>query len=192
MVFGIDLAASASNPTGICLLNDKMALLKEVFFDDELIDHYINNPTKVIAIDAPLSTGERKCDILTKKYGTMPLTLPSIRLLAERAISLIKRFSKFEAKIIEVFPTGTARILGVYNKNRRITLDNLKLKFRIECTGNISKHQFDAFFSALTGKLWELGYCNEIGNKKGKIVLPSPSQTDRFKDILFAFQLFSI
>lgn len=130
--------------------------------------------------------GERKCDMLTK------ITLPSIRLLAERAISLIKRFSKFEAKIIEVFPTGTARILGVYNKNRRITLDNLKLKFRIECTGNISKHQFDAFFSALTGKLWELGYCNEIGNKKGKIVLPSPSQTDRFKDILFAFQLFSI
>ena len=96
----------------------------------------------VIAIDAPIIKGDslvRKADRLMKKYGAMPLTMPSMRLLAQRGTKVARKFEELGYEVIEVFPTGTAKILGFYEKNYRKSIQHLNMQNVFN-----NKHEYDA------------------------------------------------
>ncbi len=126
----------------------------------------------VIAIDAPIIKGDslvRKADRLMKKYGAMPLTMPSMRLLAQRGTKVARKFEELGYEVIEVFPTGTAKILGFYEKNYRKSIQHLNMQNVFN-----NKHEYDAYLCSLTAKLHYYGGTKEVGDEQGTIVVPLP------------------
>ncbi|MGQ9819579.1 MAG: DUF429 domain-containing protein [Candidatus Kapaibacteriales bacterium] len=193
MIVGIDLSAKEHNPTGLCFLNGKTAVTKEVFENIEILTFCKEYKANLIAIDAPLSSEKnRKCDRMAKKYGALPTSMKSMQSLAERAITIINNLESSNEKIIEVFPTGTAKILGIYNKDRKSTMKNLSEKYRISFEGDFSKHQIDSFLSALTGQIWLKDLCVEIGDSSGKIILPNNRKISEISNSISKIKVFAI
>ena len=126
----------------------------------------------VIAIDAPIIKGDslvRKADRLMKKYGAMPLTMPSMKILAQRGTKVARKFEELGYEVIEVFPTGTAKILGFYEKNYRKSIQHLNMQNVFN-----NKHEYDAYLCSLTAKLHHHGKTKEVGDEQGTIVVPLP------------------
>ena len=164
MIAGVDLAAKPKNPTGICLLKSRNNYkLLTLYGDEEIIDAINENKVKIVAIDAPLmkEIRIREADRILKKYGAMPPTLPSMRMLTTRAIKIIERL---DAITIEVFPTASAKILGIYDKDYRKMAEKLNIE-------PSNKHELDAYLAAYTGYLYKKGLTIEVGNKE-KIIIP--------------------
>jgi predicted nuclease with RNAse H fold len=172
-ILGVDLAAKGKNPTGICVMEGSKCILQTSFSDSDILRKVIENSPILIAVDAPLTLGERVCDKLLKKYGVMPLSLKSIYSLAVRAIKIVEKINKLiNCKIIEVFPTGTAKVLGVYDKLQYNKIENLKTKLYVSFLKHPTKDELDAFLASLTGFLAINGLTEEIGDEKGKITFP--------------------
>lgn len=165
-IIGIDLAALPKNPTGICIVKGKNTELFTVHEDDEILAVIRKEKPQIVAIDAPLmnEVRVREADRQLKKYGAMPPTMPSMRQLVERAKQLVK---KINYPVIEVFPTATAKILGVYSKNWREMAEKLDIEAK-------SKHELDAYLAAYTAYLYLHGKAKEVGEKE-KIVIPEES-----------------
>ena len=166
-ILGIDLAGKSKNPTGICILKDDDIILKTVFEDKEILDIVNTLRPDIIAIDSPIISGKpriRKADILLKKYKAFPPTLPGMIQLTMRGTKLAEQLSKY-SYVIEVFPTATAKIMGFYNKNYKITAEILNVNVK-------SKHELDAYICCLTGKLFIEGKTEKVGNENEKIVIP--------------------
>lgn len=172
MILGIDLAGKENNPTGLCLLESAKAKLKIVYSDEEILEEIKQNSPELIAIDAPLFFGNRLCDKQLKYLGVMPLNLPSINLLAKRAVNLVNKIGKKE--IIEVFPTGTAKILKVYSKNIVEYRNNLQNLINSSLPAKLNKHLIDAFLSSLTGFLYLNQLTLSVGENPSYITLPNP------------------
>jgi len=166
-VMGIDLAALPKNPTGICMMYENKISLDTVYGDEEIMEIIRKVKMEVIAIDAPLmeEVKVRDVDKLLKKYGAMPPTMKGMRKLTERAWELLKKIEKeCDARIIEVFPTATAKILGIYSRKWKEMRDILGIEAR-------NKHELDAYLCALTACLYREGRAIEVG-KDGKVVVP--------------------
>lgn len=164
MIAGVDLAAKPKNPTGICLLKSRNNYkLLTLYEDEEIIDAINENKVEIVAIDAPLmkEIRIREADRILKKYGAMPPTLPGMRMLTTRAIKIIERL---DAITIEVFPTASAKILGIYDKDYRKMAEKLNIE-------PSNKHELDAYLAAYTGYLYKKGLTIEVGNKE-KIIIP--------------------
>jgi len=164
VIAGIDLAAKPKNPSGICLFEsmDKYELFT-LYSDEEIVDAVNEKNAEIIAIDAPLmeEIRIREADRMLKKYGAMPPTMPGMRLLVERAKKLVKMLN---GVVIEVFPTASAKILGIYDKDYRKMVGKLNVEAK-------NKHELDAYIAAYTGYLYKKGLCEEVGNKE-KIIIP--------------------
>jgi predicted nuclease with RNAse H fold len=166
-ILGIDLAGKLKNPTGICILTDDDIILKTVNEDKEILEIVNTLRPDIIAIDTPIMRGKpkiRKADIILKKYKAFPPTLPGMIPLTIRGSKLAAQLSKY-CRVIEVFPTATAKILGVYHKNYKETAAILNVKVK-------TKHELDAYICCLTGKLFIEGKTENVGNETGKIVIP--------------------
>ncbi|MDH7517392.1 MAG: DUF429 domain-containing protein [Candidatus Thermoplasmatota archaeon] len=166
-ILGVDIAGKDSNPTGICTMINSKVKCCILYSDEEILKIIDELKPDIIAIDAPVMEGEprvRKADRLLKKYGAFPPSLPSMRSLTMRGSKLAVQL-KTCYKVIEVFPTATAKILNVYNKNYKETIKKLGIK-----AGN--KHELDAYLCALTAKLFLEKKTVEIGDETGKIVVP--------------------
>ena len=165
MIAGIDLAAKQKNPTGVCFFKsvEKYELFT-LYGDDEIIEMMQEKEPSIIAIDAPLmkKVRIREADRLLKKYGAMPPTMPSMEMLTKRAMKIVEKLQRF--KIVEVFPTASAKILGIYDKNYKKTASNLGIVVR-------NKHELDAYLAAYTAYLYMEGKAIEVGNKE-KIIIP--------------------
>lgn len=160
---GIDLSALPKNKTAICILNKESIRFFSFHEDDDIVEFVNSSSPDIIAIDAPLMKKimVRKADKLLKKYGALPPTMASMAKLTKRAMKLIE---KFNAKVIEVFPTATAKILGVYEKNYKAMAEKLGIKAK-------DKHEVDAYLAAYTAYLYLQGKAEEIGGKR-KVVIP--------------------
>jgi predicted nuclease with RNAse H fold len=166
-VLGIDLASKTKNPTGICILKEDNIILKTVNQDKEILDITNTLKPEVIAIDTPIMHGKpeiRKADIILKKFKAFPPTLPGMMTLTIRRSKLAVHLSKY-SQVIEVFPTATAKILGIYHKNYKKTAAILNVKVK-------TKHELDAYICCLTGKLFIEGKTENVGDEKGKIIIP--------------------
>ena len=166
-IIGIDLAGKTKNPTGICLLNNDILDFKIVKANDQILKICLDFKPEIIAIDAPIMKGKpriRKADKILKKYKVLPPSLPGMKKLTIRGSNLAEKLSA-NFKIIEVFPTATAKILGIYSKNYKETAEKLGIKIK-------NKHELDAYICCLTAKLYLEKKALKIGDKEGKIIVP--------------------
>ena len=105
-IVGIDLAGNPKNETGFCVLeanHDKFVSTEILYSDSEIINKLKEVNPEIIAIDAPLtfSGNNRRCDDLLREYGSLPVTLRGMVILANRGSELAKNLSK-KFKLIEV------------------------------------------------------------------------------------------
>jgi hypothetical protein len=188
-IVGIDLAGNPKNDTGFCLLEvkddeeerRKVVMTKLLHSNLEIIREVEKikpkpPPLELIAIDAPLtySGTNRKCDDLLKNYGTLPVTLKGMEVLAIRGIELAKELKKRDFEVIEVFSTASAKILGFYAKEEREMQKNL---LKADLSGDVEKRfltkdELDAIFAAITGYLYLKDSTDIVGDGNGKIVIP--------------------
>ena len=164
MIAGIDLAAKPKNATGICIFYEPGNYELFTLHDDEEIISLVNGiKAEVIGIDAPLmkKIRIREADKILKKYGAMPPTFPGMKKLCRRAMKIVE---KLHGEIIEVFPTATAKILGIYDKDYRKMAEKLKIKVK-------NKHELDAYLAAYTVYLYKKGKGLAVGSEE-KIIIP--------------------
>lgn len=182
---GVDLAGSPRNWTGLCYLNEMLRCeVLRVHEDDEIVNFIEEKSPNIVAIDAPLTLPQetsprsmRKCDRALRKMGLrpLPLTLRSMKLLTLRGIKLRKRLENLGFKVIEVFPTGAQKILGISTKKEgveklREDLQRLGLKNLPE---DVDGDLLDAATCAFIGILYLKRLCIEVGDpEEGVIVVP--------------------
>ena len=166
-IIGIDLAGKTKNPTGICLLKNNEPEFYILYSNKQILKTSLDFKPEIIAIDAPIMKGKpriRKADRVMKKYKALPTSLPSMKKLTIRGSKLSEKLGAYY-KVIEVFPTATAKILGVYSKNYKETAEKLGIKIR-------KKHELDAYLCCLTARLFLEEKAVKIGDKDGKIIVP--------------------
>jgi len=166
-IVGIDLAGKTANPTGICIFNNDEILFRTLYSDEEILQFSSSLKPDIIAIDAPLIIGEprvRKADKILKRYGALPPTWPSMKHLTQRGSRIATLLENY-CKVIEVFPTATAKILGIYDQDYRETAKTLEINVR-------NKHELDAYLCCITAKMFLEGKTVEVGDEKGKIIIP--------------------
>ncbi|MDW8021297.1 MAG: DUF429 domain-containing protein [Nitrososphaerota archaeon] len=188
-VVGVDLAGSSRRVTGLCSLSlDLRCELAEAKLDEEVLHFILERMPKIVAIDAPLSfpssgRGLRRCDRELLRMGLRPLPpiLGPMRMLTERAIRLKRVLEGFDYKVIEVFPTGARRILGLPSKRDlkalRLGLISLGMK---DIPEEVNMHLLDAVICAFVGMLYLRGEFVEVGDEEeGVIIMPRPSSSER-------------
>jgi len=169
---GIDLAGLEKNKTGFCILRNRTVETFIVHTDDEIVENVKKIKPDVVGVDAPLIYPPkiRKCDRLLKKYGAMPPTMKSMGVLSKRGFFLAKRLKDFN--VIEVFPTGSAKILGIYSRDIEVMKNGL-LNFGLVFENSIStKDEVDALLAALTGLLHLHELTEDVGDKEGVVTCP--------------------
>ena len=161
-VVGVDLAGSPRRVTGLCFLRSDLSCeLARARLDDEILSFIQEKRPRLIAIDAPLSfpTGGRnlrKCDRELVRMGVRPLppVLGPMRMLTERAIRLKHVLGELGYRVIEVFPTGAQKILGLPSKRDlealRLGLISLGIK---DLPEEVDVHLLDAVTCAFVGVL---------------------------------------
>lgn len=191
---GIDLAASERRNTGFCVLfADKQkpfAETKILHSDEEIMQEIVKVAKEakgqfVVAIDAPLSLPRgrslkdferkvkkkgghfRQCDLELRKLGIkfLPVTLGGMRKLTLRGIGLKKRLKKFKAVVIEVYPTGAQRLLGI---------DKQGIKQFVDFYGKKTPDELDAITAAYVALCYAKGKFVALGRGKKRIVMPWP------------------
>ena len=160
MIFaGIDLAAREKNITGIAIINEGIIKTYSVHRDDEIIEKIEEYEPSIVAIDAPMSMKDRNVDIYLRKYGALSLKIPAMQELARRGMR-IRRILERKYKVIEVFPTATAKILGFYDMKKKNILSYFDEKFDMGEVRN--EHEVDAIIAAYTALLYAKGECVEM------------------------------
>lgn len=175
---GVDLAGNPKNDTGICILTvgDKKSVHTLIVKEDERIIALIESEKPdLVAIDAPLiySGVNRKCDDMLRQYGALPVTLRGMEVLARRGSGLSDKLGK-RFKLIEVFSTASARILGIYDKNdmrAQKMLNSLDLDGDTN-TRLMTRDELDSIFAAFTGFLHLVGQTKNVGDETGTVVIP--------------------
>jgi predicted nuclease with RNAse H fold len=183
-VIGVDLAGSPRRITGLCYLNqDLWVEVSRAYLDDEILSFINNHEARVIAIDAPLSLprsgGLRRCDKELRGVGirVLPPVLGGMRRLTERAIRLREVLASKGHEVIEVFPTGARKILGL--PSRRMGVDALRnalLSYGVRgLPDDVDQHILDAVICALVGLYYLRGEYMVFGDDvEGMIVMPRP------------------
>ena len=172
-VTGIDLAAKSSNPTGIAVLDvreRRFLAIGHVYTDDEILDVVASTNSSVVVIDAPLSfpprgAAFRKVELEAIRRGArlLPLTMPAMRILVERAIGLAARLRRLEVSVYETHPWSALRLSGC-------SFHELLERLRIASIGEgLSKHERDAVIAALVG-LCVLEGCAERFEADGDVL----------------------
>ncbi|MCX7907962.1 MAG: DUF429 domain-containing protein [Ignavibacteria bacterium] len=184
-ILGIDLAAKENNITGVCLMENFFCKVMTIHTDIEILSVVNEFKPKLLAVDAPLSLENRKCDIMLKKYGAMPLKVKSIRELAVRAINLVSEIKiDKRIKVIEVFPTATAKILRIYDKKFKSRLENLMNFVELDSKCLLSDDEFDAFMCSFTGLLFQKKLAIGVGDSFGKIYIPKEDKLSSCYELL--------
>lgn len=167
-ILGVDLSGKDGNPTGITLILDNDLVVMTIFRTLNTIKEYIATlKPDIIAIDSPLNfprgrVAYRDCDLELKKVGInpLPLNMSSMKMLIERAKSLVSFAHKMGIQVIETFPYGSLRLLGYKRKPRSIKerrriirsvarIYGVKLRWVLE---GVTKDEFDSFLCGLVGK----------------------------------------
>lgn len=185
LFLGIDLAASDERPSGYCLLSsrDMSCTTGVVKRDEELLGLALSARPRVVAIDAPLSFAAnggpfRRCDLEARRRGFMvlPLNLPSMAKLTARGVRLKTALKERGLEVIEVFPTGGFRALGIEPPKRGVdeALEGLR-RIGLRLEGVKSVHELDAAMAAYTAYKYFMREVEVLGDPvEGVIVIPRP------------------
>ena len=185
LFLGVDLAASDKRPSGYCVLSspDLSCETGIARRDEELLELALSVRPRVVAIDAPLSLAAnggpfRRCDLEARRRGFMvlPLSIPSMAKLTSRGIELKRVLEGRGFEVIEVFPTGGFRALGIEPPRRGVgeALEGLR-RIGLRIAGTKSVHELDAVMAAYAAYKYFRGEVEVVGDPtEGVIVIPRP------------------
>jgi len=176
---GIDLAAYERRPSGICIIEEKLASTTRLYRDEEIVEFAIRRKPSIIAIDAPLTSQPklRKCDLDLIKLGfrVFPPNFSHMRMLSLRAFSLKKKLHNFE--VIETFPTAIYRIMGIKRPRRKREMPEAVKALEVVTGISFRKipesiDEIDSFVCAVVAMRKKEGRAVSYGNSSGVIYLP--------------------
>jgi len=182
---GIDLSGTERRPTAVCVARVGVSLeFHSVLTDEELVDLVLRSAPEAVAIDAPLTSprsgrGLRRCDLEVRRLGVpiLPPTMGPMRLLTERGSRIASALREKGLRVIEVYPRGAQRMMGLIGRGRRpdkkvADLVASRLGLRVE--RSLTVDEVDAMTCALIAYLHDIGLTVELGNpEEGTIVMPS-------------------
>ncbi len=153
MIFGgLDLAAFPRNPSGMAVLRGRRFSVNTLYSDEDILRWFTEMRVNVVAIDAPLTLREdRYADIYLRRYGALSLKIPAMKELAIRGLKIKDELERKGIKVLEVFPTATAKILGFYSKPKLRMLSYFE-NFELPEVSN--EHEVDAIIAAYTAYLY--------------------------------------
>ena len=166
---GIDLAAYATNATGIATLEDGKIRTYTVYKDENITELIRSFKPEVTAIDAPLVVVRKPFRYAEREmqefgYLLLPLNTKPMLDLAKRAASLKYAVDNI-TKVIECHPSSTKKALKV---NSVKELKNVKFLNIVK-----NEHEEDAIFAAITALFYKEGSYEQFGDEEeGFIVLP--------------------
>ena len=157
--------------------------------DNEILDFIVEKRPSLVAIDAPLTLPRgrrslegsgpsmRECDRALKRLGLkpLPLTFKAMKQLTIRGIGIKRSLEGLGFRVIEVFPNGAQRVLGLPTKREGI--ENLRKALRSLGVKGVPDDQdgdiLDAITCALVGLMYLRGECIELGDpREGVIIMP--------------------
>ncbi|MCD6106491.1 MAG: hypothetical protein J7J79_03940 [Thermoplasmata archaeon] len=141
-----------------------------IVYSDEQVLEALSN-CNFCALDAPTSPKAGIKEGILRHYGAMPLSLPTMALLRERAIRIS---SRTPCPLFESFPTACAKILGVYSRDRRGILGLLD---GLGVLGPVNRHTLDAALLALVLDLFLKGEGFVVLGEGLPLVLPPRFKT---------------
>jgi len=176
-IIGIDLAGLEKNFTGLCVFQEKNALVKILHTDSEILAAIDEEKPDLICIDGPLTIPHegtmRRCDTELQQYGALPPLLGGMRYLTLRGNRLRERLER-RYRVIEVHSLAGAKILGFWDAD---PTNRQKALIRMGITGDVEKRmltkdEVDAITAAAIGMLYLEGKAAGVGGKEGVIVVP--------------------
>jgi len=178
------LAGLPTRITGLCFLDlDLGCELARAGGDDEILSFIFSRSPRVVAIDAPLSFPRRgmfrACELELRGLGARPLSplLRSMKALTARGIRLKRALEDQGYEVVEVFPTGSRRFLGLPPKRagRKALLEALRAIGVKGIPSEADQHLLDAVICALIGLHYLRGEYLRVGDPgEGVIILPAP------------------
>ncbi|MCD6404186.1 MAG: DUF429 domain-containing protein [Nanoarchaeota archaeon] len=143
MIGGLDLSASEKKISGVCIMNDSVKTLS-LKKDEEIIEAL--KDCEIVAIDAPLTFKspwrKEEEELMKRGFKPLPLSLPSMRKLYERARRIKEKLESHGVEVIETFP-------GAFRE-----------KFR---SLGRNKHEKDAYLCALSALAFKKGSYEKFG-----------------------------
>ncbi|MEM5804895.1 MAG: DUF429 domain-containing protein [Candidatus Aenigmatarchaeota archaeon] len=167
-VVGVDLAGKQENATGFCLLITPgkeaplgRTMTRLLSTDAEIMREIEDAKPDCIAIDAPFWLPPdiggkmqpwRNSELMLMKRGYRPIStaLPTMKILALRAMKIVRELRDKGYRAIEVFPAATENILGISKQPRK------------------NQDEYDALLCALTAKMYMDGRYEDLGG----IIIP--------------------
>lgn len=137
-IIGIDL--HIKRPSIICIFEEFLASFIE---SENEVEEILNCKPEIVVVDAPLSIEipfrkfERR--LMRLGYRFLPLSMKSMKCLAEKAIRIKETIEEYGIKIFETHPGSLARKILVDMKE---------------------KDKRDSFICAIMGFLYKRGLCN--------------------------------
>lgn len=173
---GLDLAAKPSRCTGFVAIEHKQKLdVVEAMclgLDDEIVYAVTRFENPVVAIDAPLTTSDKPLRSVDRKmillgYRVLPPSLPHMRMLTSRAISIATKLREYGATVIETHPRS------VLKSSKCSSVEDLAKKLGIELKPNIARNKDirDAFLAAVAALCFDFNCSNPIQESDGVIWL---------------------
>lgn len=192
-VLGLDLSGKDGKSSGFCLIyNSKIVAIGEFKTLNHLIEYICVLRPHLVSIDSPLgypSRGSyRKCDLMLKRdsISPLPLNMPGMKQLIERALKVVDVLKGINADYIETFPAGALRILGFKKpksfKERKRCFEKIRVLFGLESVVNankLTKDEFDAFVCAIAGYAFIVGRYREYADGECRIILPTLEHPDQ-------------
>ncbi|MCS7145378.1 MAG: DUF429 domain-containing protein [Nitrososphaerota archaeon] len=181
---GVDLTASPSRATAVCILSTGgEAVFHEARLNEEILELASTITPACIAIDAPLSSptggkGLRLCDREAIRVGIriFPPFFGSMRALTARGLELSARLRGLGFEVIETFPSGAQKILGLWRcgERRAGSLSRGLRRLGLKLPKSLSLDMVDAATCAYVALLYKRGLCTILGDpSEGLLILPA-------------------
>ncbi|MEM3037502.1 MAG: DUF429 domain-containing protein [Nitrososphaerota archaeon] len=185
---GVDLTTSPRRVSLTCILSPSgETVFHEPLLDDEIVGLAERYAPACIAVDAPLTLptslqgrGYRLCDREVRRMGIriFPLSLGSMRMLALRGVGLAARLRGLGFEVIETFPSGAQRVLGLWGRGGRkasVVARGLR-RLGLKIPRGPSLDMIDAATCAYVALLYRRGLCMVFGDpSEGLLYLPAKS-----------------
>ncbi len=193
---GIDLTASPKRETAVCVVElGSSAEFIRVRTDEELIDVVVRRKPRVTAIDAPLTRPRagralRRCDEEVRRLGVpiLPPAMGPMRLLTERGVRVAGSLRESGLRVIEVYPRGVQRMLGLIGRGERpgpSVARRVAPLLGVTVAEDLSVDEVDALTCALLAYLHDEGKTVELGDPgEGTIAMPSTGALENVRRLL--------
>ncbi len=170
VIAGIDLAVT--RPSTIAVLSESGCIEVRHLKFNELISELSH--ARLVAVDAPLSLPNEGAfrdferALLKRGYRLLPLSLTSMRKLANIGIELKNILENEGVVVLETHPASAKRALGLSDDD----LVNIMKKLRFCKKLPRNKDEIDALVCLLVALLYVNGKTEEIKGEEGSMVLP--------------------